>query len=196
MDHLAAHAEATARNAERIAALAADGLGARTPCPDWSVADLVAHMIGGQAIFAGALGGQPPPMPAPDADPATLALSYEDAAAAAVAAFAAPGALDRDAEVPIGTVPGGMVVALAVNEAIVHGWDLAAATGQDTTIDETLAADLLAGAQMTVGPQLRAPDGAMPFFGPAVAVADDAPASDRLLAFLGRDPGWRPHHSV
>jgi Mycothiol maleylpyruvate isomerase N-terminal domain len=46
MDPFAAHAEATARNTKRIAAIAAGGLEGPTPCPDWSVADLVTHMIG------------------------------------------------------------------------------------------------------------------------------------------------------
>jgi hypothetical protein len=61
-------------------------------------------------------------------------------------------------------------------------------TGQDTAIDDALASILLA----TVGQDMRQPDGAVPVFAQPVAVGDDAPTADRLVAFLGRPPTWAP----
>jgi uncharacterized protein (TIGR03086 family) len=99
--------------------------------------------------------------------------------------------MDRVATLPIGEVPGQVVLGLALTDAVVHGWDLAVATGQDTAID-ALASILLTGVEATVGQDMRQPDGAMPVFAQPVPVGNDTPAADRLLAFLGRPPAWAP----
>ena len=72
-------------------------------------------------------------------------------------------------------------------DVLVHTWDLARATGQDDTLDAELAGSVLEGFVM-MGDALVASG----HFGPAVAVADDAPVQVRLVAASGRDPGWRP----
>jgi uncharacterized protein (TIGR03086 family) len=66
---------------------------------------------------------------------------------------------------------------------LVHGWDLARATGQEPTLDPDLAEQLLAFARQAINDDMRAPR-----IGPEVAVAADAPATDRLVAFMGRTP--------
>ena len=67
-------------------------------------------------------------------------------------------------------------------------WDLAAATGQDTTIDDRVAVPILAGAEASITDDLRQPAGAMPVFAEPVPISPDSPAGDRLVAFLGRSP--------
>jgi uncharacterized protein (TIGR03086 family) len=68
---------------------------------------------------------------------------------------------------------------------VIHGWDVAAATGQEYEIDPGTLDGVL--------PHVTAIAAEGPvegLFGPAVAVADDAPALDRVIAMSGRDPGW------
>jgi uncharacterized protein (TIGR03086 family) len=68
-------------------------------------------------------------------------------------------------------------------DILVHGWDLAKTIGQPAALDDTLAAHVLAFAEQAITPGFRAPR-----IGPAVPVAADAPLTDRLVAFLGRQP--------
>lgn len=71
-----------------------------------------------------------------------------------------------------------------VVESLVHGWDLAEATGQPSDIDPDLCAVAWDNVQ-GVTDELR---GAGRPFRPAIGVPDDAPAADRLVAWLGRQP--------
>ena len=68
-------------------------------------------------------------------------------------------------------------------DILVHGWDLAAATGQPTDLDGRLAAHVLGFAEHALPPDMRAPGIAAP-----LPVAGDAPVTHRLVAFLGRQP--------
>lgn len=72
-------------------------------------------------------------------------------------------------------------------DVFMHSWDLARAGGLDPGLDEDFAARLLAGMQ-PIEAVLRDSG----HYGPAVPVPDDAPAVDRLMGFIGRDPAWRP----
>ncbi len=72
-------------------------------------------------------------------------------------------------------------------DVFMHSWDLARATGQEVELDADFAAQLLAGmAQME--DVLRSSGQ----YGAPVPVAADAPVVDRLVGFIGRDPGWTP----
>lgn len=72
-----------------------------------------------------------------------------------------------------------------------HGWDLAKATGQDPTIDPHEVAALWA-ALAPASPGFWAWQRAHGYYGPPVAVPDDAPLQDRVLGLTGRDPAWTP----
>ena len=76
----------------------------------------------------------------------------------------------------------------ANNELVIHGWDLAVATGQPYDV---APANLDASWELVAGipedPEQRAG-----LFGPRVSVTDDAPLLDRTLAYAGRDPKWTP----
>lgn len=105
-----------------------------------------------------------------------LAAAWRDPAAWAGTARA--GGLEMPAEVA-GTV--------ALDELVLHGWDLAVATGQRFEPDDDAVAAVLAFTEATAagGPT----EG---LFGPPVAVPDRAPAFERALGFSGRDPRWTP----
>jgi uncharacterized protein (TIGR03086 family) len=187
MNMLSAYENAVRRNHERLDAISTEQLGDPTPCTDWDVRALVGHIIGGYQMFAAAL-GQPLPPAAEPTDAAGLAGQHRRAGEAAIAAFAAPDALQATVRLPVGDVPGQVALGLALTDAVVHGWDLAKATGQDTSIDEALASSLLTGAQQSITGQMRQPDGAMPVFAQPVSISGQRPAAERLIAFLGRQP--------
>ena len=77
-------------------------------------------------------------------------------------------------------------------DLVLHGWDLARATGQDDTIDPDDVERMWPSAH-TIGEEMRTPNFFGPgivVYGPEVEVAADAPLQDRLLGAIGRDPGW------
>ena len=86
------------------------------------------------------------------------------------------------------TRPASAMGLVALNEVTVHGWDLAAGTGQEYRPDP---ASVQACLEM-IGDRTDATDEPEGLFGPVVPVPDDAPPFDRLLGQTGRDPGWTP----
>jgi uncharacterized protein (TIGR03086 family) len=151
------------------------------------------HLVGGNRIFAGILRGEQPPSPEDLArlrtmdqlgdDPAAV---YRDSASDLVSAFSQPAALERVVQVPAGTVPGMVALHLRITEALVHGWDLAQATGQPARLPDDLAQEELEFARGRSAPDV--PRTGHPF-GPVQPVGDNAPAIDRLAAYLGRPAG-------
>lgn len=111
--------------------------------------------------------------------------AYTDAAGALTAAFGQPGALERVVVVPFGAVPGIVAVHLRVTEALVHGWDLAQATGQRLRFPDGIVERNL---EFTRAALPDVPAGRMPF-APPQPVPDDAPPIVRLAALLGRSSG-------
>ncbi len=104
------------------------------------------------------------------------------------AAFAEPGVLEQVYQSPIGPVPGSVIVHLRISELLIHGWDIARATGQPTDLDPELGQASLAWARQNLVPELRGDEDGGYAFGPEVPVSDTAPLHDRLAAFFGRDP--------
>lgn len=163
--------------------------GAATPCAEWDVAGLVRHMVMGNRIFVGVLAGAPV---SPQAlyeeyrghGPTLLPGDVTGAARALVAAFRRPDALERPVTIPVGTVPGHVAVDIRVVENIVHGWDLATASGQRPAFED---ADVEAALGFTERARSIVPRDRRPFADP-VPVDGDATALDRLVALLGRQP--------
>jgi hypothetical protein len=96
----------------------------------------VSHVVTGNRLFAAALRGDQPAQPSADAD---LVVAFGDSGSEVLTAFASPGALERVVQVPFGTVPGEVALHLRITEILVHGWDIAAATGQRAEFDEAVA---------------------------------------------------------
>ena len=177
-------ARASASTRAVLATVKPDQLDLSTPCASWDVRSLINHFVGTARWAADMIAGS---AGTPDEDYAAgdFLASYDVYAAAAVAGFAAEGALDRTVRLPFGAMSGADFLDLASTDQFVHAWDLARATGHDTDLDPELAGDLLVKARVTVLDALRGPDGMAPF-GPIVEPRPDACRADRLAAFLGR----------
>ena len=165
-----------------ISNIRADQWSAPTPCTDWTVRRLVNHLIGMNRVFAALLADQPPP-PRPSADHIEddPVGAYRDSAAMLQAAFGQPGVLERTYHGPLGTATGAERLQIRLYDLLAHGWDLAQATGQPADLPDDLAAQSLAFARTQLTEQTRPGR-----FGPAQIVAGQAPAIERLVAFLGR----------
>lgn len=147
-------------------------------------------------IFAAELTGTDPGGAHEDdwlgADPAA---AYAVAAGLDRAAWHRPGALDGTVRLGFGAVPGPMAALIHLTEVLAHGADLALATGQEHLVEDEHCGELLTVMLSMDFDAFRRPG----MFGPPAAIADDAPAHRRLLAFLGRDitagqdplPAWR-----
>lgn len=156
-----------------------------TPCTDWTVRELVNHLVTGNRAFTALLRDEAPPDLEADHLDGDPVGAYRTAAADLLAAFREPDVLERAYPSPVGPAPGLVLLHLRVVETLVHGWDLARATGQPDDMPAAVAGHELA---LTVEHLPDVPRGTGRF-GPAQPVAYDAPALDRLAAYLGRPPG-------
>ena len=86
-------------------------------------------------------------------------------------------------------LPGEIAGKVAIDEVVVHGWDIAVATGHAYAYD---AGPLQAAHEFVQAAVARDPNGSPGLFGPPVTVPDSAPPLDRLLGLTGRNPDWRP----
>jgi uncharacterized protein (TIGR03086 family) len=156
--------------------ITADQLDAPTPCRDFTVRGVLEHMVGGATAFAAAFRGTAPAAPA--ADPLA---GFGPALSDLAAAMHEPGALDRTIQAPFGEVAGEAFARFVVLDGLVHGWDLATATGQpyDPPADHVAAVDGFADGALD---GLR--DGST--FAAATEPPADATAVERLVAYTGR----------
>lgn len=185
MDMLDLYQKALADTGRIVAAGEPDQLGAATPCAAWDARALLGHILAGTEMY-GAGGLAPGAVFEPAVVGADYRGAYDRAAKSAVETTSAPGAMERVFRLPPGELPGSVVLGIALTEAAVHGWDLATATGQPTTIDPEIAEPTLGFLRQIMAPEFRA--GPSPYFGAEVPVGEDASPSDRLVAFLGRQP--------
>jgi uncharacterized protein (TIGR03086 family) len=191
MDLFPAFERAVASTAEIAKATPGGRLDAPTPCTEWDVRMLLNHVIGTLWLAEALFGDRPPRHPMapgglPGADLAgdDPAAAYAEASAAALAAASAGDALTRVHVTPLGEMPGPGLAGFTTLDILVHGWDLARATGQPADLDGRLAAQMLGFAEQA----LATPESRAGRIGPAVPVAADAPVTQRLVAFLGRHP--------
>jgi uncharacterized protein (TIGR03086 family) len=181
------YARALDRTRQVVAGVRRDQLAGPTPCGDWDVRALVNHLIGGCVTVAAGAEGRAVDMANPDDHAAGEILeAYDRAAEDARAAFAAPGALEKEFTLPWGKTPGAAALGLALADAVVHGWDLARATGQEIVIDDDVAAAIYGMTTSMMEPEGQYPRGDS--FAAPVEVPPDAPVVDRMLAYLGRTP--------
>lgn len=151
--------------------------GLPTPCGDWDVRSLSRHLF--LVAEALRLAGRGEPVPG-EHWTATPAGSFDEAAADA---WKAPEAWERPVRMGDMPMPAGTAAAMLVSDVVIHGWDLARATGRPFRVDDDVAAATLEFVT-AMGEQGRT----MGAFGPAVHVPDGAPVLDRALALSGRDP--------
>lgn len=157
-----------------------DQLDAATPCDEFTVRGVLEHMISGATAFAAAFRGETPAEP-DLSDPLGTFGTFGEALGDLVAAISAPGALDQTVAAPFGEVPGDTFARFVVLDGMVHGWDMAVATGQSYDPPEELVAVVDAFAHQAIDP-LR--DGQT--FAAAVEPASDASPVERLANYTGR----------
>jgi len=179
------HRQALEATGRLVAGVGADQLPAPTPCAGWNVRELLNHVVSGNwwaaELAAGATIEEVGARLDGDQLGADPSAAYRESAAAAAAAFEAAGALEAPCAVSYGPVPGSVYAGHRFIDVLIHGWDLATATGQDATLDPALVDACLA----EVEPQ-AAMFRASGMFGGDVSAGADASAQTRLLAMLGR----------
>ena len=155
---------------------------APTPCPDWDARAVVEHVIGFHDFLLlrplGVRALRPREGPAARVD-ATFGALF--------GALGNDGVLDQRTELPGGgsSTPRAMIGTLTT-DVLVHTWDLARAARRPPHLDEELCARAYAATR--AAPLVRAEG----MIGPEIGVALDAPPSEKLVAFYGRDPEWAP----
>jgi uncharacterized protein (TIGR03086 family) len=172
--------QAATRAAGVMAAVSPARLGDPTPCAEWTVQQLIDHIVGGPGYLTAALAGVAPPMHA-----GCTADDYSRAIEHLGTGLRAPGALDRTCASPLGfDWSVGQATAGTFMDTLIHTWDLATATDQDATLDPALV-DACVAMFLPDMPERGRTGGLV---GPAVDVAADASPQDRLLAAMGRRP--------
>lgn len=178
---------------DRVAAVRDDQWDAPTPDTEWTVADLVGHLVEEHRWAAPLLHGSDletaekvvrgsRSLPVDGGVGANLAEEWREAALESADAFAADGALDRSVTLSRGETPVRDYLAEMTFDLVVHGWDLQTAIGFAGSFpDDAVEAAWQRAQQMG---DLSSSG----LFGPAVDVSDDAPALDRLVAYTGRHP--------
>ena len=164
-----------------------------TPCPELAVRNLLGHLEGLATAFRDA--GRKDFGPTTDTDPGTavpdvgpdwrgtLPLRLAELAEA----WRSPEAWQGDTRAGGFDLPGAVAGQVAMNELVLHGWDLARATGQPYAPDD--ASLSVAYAMVAATPEGPEREG---LFGPIVPVPEDAPLLDRVLGLSGRSPVWTP----
>ncbi|MET9663056.1 TIGR03086 family metal-binding protein [Streptomyces sp. NPDC006510] len=164
-----------------------------TPCPDYAVRELLAHVVELSTAFRDA--ARKDFGPTTDTPPGTKRPVLGDGWREAlpplldelVTAWRDPAARQGMTRAGNVDLPGEVALMVALDELVIHGWDLARSTGQKFEGDEAslrIALDML-----TPGDGKPRADS---IFGPPVPVPADAPLVDRAIAMSGRRPDWKP----
>jgi uncharacterized protein (TIGR03086 family) len=171
-----------------------DQLALPTPCTDSTVGDLIDHVDGLAMAFAAAAAKTPLPGGSQGrsaADASRLGDDWReripDRLAALAAAWRDPQAWTGMTKAGGRDLPGEVTGLVAIDEVVVHGWDIAVATGQSYTPDPALVAAARGFVDAAVA---RSPEGTSGLFGRPVPTAADASDLDQLLGLTGRDPAW------
>ncbi len=191
MEVLGAYERTLVWTGQRIAGVRPDDLGHPTPCTEWDVRALVAHIVAGIWYFKALAAGEPVEdlmrglSDLVGDDPFA---SYDQAGRAGLEAWRSEGALDRSYRLPMGERPGREALAIHQADLLIHGWDLAEATHQDASMDPELAGFALETERWFVQPEMRGPNRAYATALPDSTARDD---EERLLALVGRRAQWR-----
>lgn len=177
-------------------AIREEDLQGRTPCEEYSVGTVLDHMMGLTLAFrvAAEKGADPVVDSAPAPDAANLSPRWRSELPhrldALVAAWREPSAWEGETTAGGVTMPAPVMGLVALDELVIHGWDLARATGQPYGLDAATADAVLTFLEESAAE--TGGEGAPGLFGPVVSVPPTASALDRAVALAGRDPGWRP----
>ncbi len=182
--NLQQYEEAIAEFRTVLAGVTPAQFGDSTPCASFNVAQLVDHTIGTQYMVVDALQGKPFNTTPVEVAPSEQVVTFDRAAADAIAELTRDGALEQQVTLPFGSFSGAVLMGLGVLDTFQHAWDLAKATGQGTDLAPAMAEALMV---VAVAHMEHAPRGEEPApYAPEQPAPADASAADRLAAFLGR----------
>ncbi|HZE40076.1 MAG TPA: TIGR03086 family metal-binding protein [Stackebrandtia sp.] len=172
-----------------------DQLDNPTPCEDMTVGRLLDHVMGLTLAFRAAarkdfseFGDQVPTSDATNLD-AAWRQELPRRLEAMAAAWSEPSAWDGETKAGGITLPAQVMGLVALNELVIHGWDLARSTGQDFAPDDAAAASSVGLLSQDAPSRAEEGNGA---FGRVIAVPDEASTLDRAVGLAGRDPAWKP----
>lgn len=172
-----------------VAAVPDEALARPTPCERYTVGDLLDH-IGGSALAFTAAAVKQPLDGRASGDARRLGSDWRTRIPrdleALGEAWRDPRAWDGMTAAGGVDLPGQVAGTVALDELVIHGWDLARATGQSVDYDDSELEAVYGMVQ-----HFRA-DNVEGLFGPQVPVPAGAPLLDRILGLTGRDPGWQP----
>ncbi|MGN9806961.1 TIGR03086 family metal-binding protein [Micromonospora sp. L32] len=163
-----------------------------TPCERWTVGDLLDHLMGLTVAFRIAAEKGPDAAPAGPGNPSVAKLDPEWRSRLPVqldelvAAWREPAAWRGETAAGGVVLPAEIMGIVALNELVVHGWDLASATGQPYDADNRTVETV-----SRLVSQQASSDGTPGLFGPSITLPAGAPLLDRVLGLTGRDPGWK-----
>jgi uncharacterized protein (TIGR03086 family) len=181
-------ADAAARTVDNVTPAQLSG---PTPCGEWDVRALLNHLIlwTSHSLERRAHGESVAPelMEYDFAATPDFAPAYRAQLDRALAAWSDDAVWERELDVMGSKTPAADVGGLIIAELVLHGWDLAAATGQDYSVSSRAAEAALQAVEANAE-LFRQYKG----FAEPVPVAAGAPALDRVLALSGRDPAWTP----
>ncbi len=190
-DRYRRHADAFER---KVAAVRPDQWANRSPCESWSARDVVSHIIFMHGVMLRPLGREL--STAPSVEDSTLG-AFRCARADVEALLDTPESAHTECDTPGGRMSAEQHVDQTLTDDLVlHGWDLARATGQDDTMDADAVERIwssISALPNELLEKMRTPEAFGPgvvVFGPEVAVSESAPLQDRLLGLIGRDPQW------
>ena len=185
---------AAQRLADLVTYVKDDELGKATPCPAYSLGDLIEH-VGGLALAFTAAAEKDSGMygdRGPSGNASRLGDDWRERIPrdleTLAQAWREPDAWTGMTRIAGMDAPAEMVGLTAADELVVHGWDIARAIGRPYGCEPEV---LVAARSFLV--QFASPDapaGPDVPFGPSRRVPDDAPLLDQVVALAGRDPGW------
>jgi len=171
-----------------IASVTSEQLGASTPCDQWDVRTLISHMIGGTSMFSVITRGEALPENQEETDftVGDYVGAFDEAEISLLAAWSDPDVWSREIHFPFSALPAEIAVNVQMMEIATHTWDLARATGQVSSLDDGLAAQMAAFAAAMIPAEARSDSGAA--FKAVVPVAETASPWDHLAGATGRTP--------
>lgn len=193
MDLLTAHRSAMRQFGNRVRAVREEQWAAPTPDPEWSVRELIDHLVTEQLWAPGLLAGRTVEDITASADFATaggnlgenLSVSWASAADLARRAVTGLESLDTTVHLSAGDMPAHSYIEQMTLDLAVHSWDLSRAIGVDSELPEDLLGFVLGLAQ-DAQPHWQGSS----MFGPPVDVPADSDALTSLLGLTGRERDW------
>ncbi len=189
LDPVALFSGASAEFGRRVHAVPPALWSAPTPCPGWDVRVLVNHLavedLWAVPIFDGRTIAEVGDRFEGDQLGVSPVERWDEAAAGAIVAISGPGAMTRTVHLSFGDLPGSEYTMQLFADHLIHAWDLAAATGLDTRLDEALVG---ACTQWFAANEDVYRQGGV--IGPRPSMPADADEQDQLLVAFGRSPSF------